>query len=668
MNRRTLFSILTLLALRAVGQTPADSAQMEHDLQEVNVTTLRPRVLRMSGAENGTVTGRQELFRAACCNLGESFVTNPSVDVSYSDAATGARQIRLLGLAGTYVQMLTETLPAFRGAAAPFALGYIPGPWMQSIQVSKGAASVKNGYESMTGQINVEYLKPDADEGVTLNLYGNTQSRFEANADASVRLSPTLSTAVLLHYDKDFERHDANADGFQDQPSVRQWNVQNRWKLAADRYLFHAGVSLLRERRTGGQRVGHHAAAAAPLHPVSPYLIGITTDRYEGYMKHAFIIDPERGSNIALMASAALHDVDALLGSHAFTDAERNLYAHLMYESKFGRDHHLSAGASLNYDRSRPTLDAVRAVEDETTPGAYVQYTFNHSERIVAMAGVRADHSSIYGTFCTPRLHVKLAPADFFTLRLSAGKGYRTPHALAENFNLLATGRAVRIDRLRQEEAWNVGSSAAFYVPLFGKTLQLNAEYYYTRFRRQMVLDYDTDPAVLHIGNLDGRSFSHTFQTDATYPLLEGLSLTAAWRWQNVKTTYGGVLRRKPLTNRYKGLLTASYKTPLGLWQFDATLTLNGSGRMPQPYVCDDGTLSWQPRFGSFEQLSAQVTRWFRHFSVYVGGENLTGVRQHQLIIDAANPWGSRFDPTMVWGPVHGAVGYMGIRINVGRL
>ena len=284
------------------------------------------------------------------------------------------------------------------------------------------------------------------------------------------------------------------------------------------------------------------------------------------------------------------------------------------------------------------------------------------------MVGVRADHSSRYGTFLTPRFHLKLTPNEIVSLRFSVGKGYRSVWALAENNYLLASGRLLVIDDLNQEQAWNMGISSSFYVPLFGKTLKLNAEYYHTHFNEQTVIDYDSNPTQIRITNLNGQSYSNTFQIDASYPVVSGLELTVAWRWNDVKSTYGGKLMEKPLTSRYKGLVTASYKTPLGIWQFDATLQLNGGGRMPTPYTLADSTPSWDSRFSAYEQVSAQITRWFRHFSVYVGGENLTGFRQKQSIINAADPWSSTFDPTMVWGPVHGAMFYAGIRVNIGRI
>ena len=644
-----------MLSLTVYGQE-ADSLQADtmktENLSNVTITSRRAGTRKLGGVENGVQITRAELCKAACCNLGESFVTNPSVDVNYNDAATGAKQIKLLGLSGTYVQMLTENLPNFRGAAAPYALDYVPGPWMNSIQVSKGSSSVKNGYESITGQIDVEYLKPDADQGVTVNLYGNTKSRMDANADANIHLNDKLSSEVLLHYQDDYGHHDDNNDGFLDQPNLRQWNLQNRWKYMGGSYIFHGGLSMMKEEREGGQTT--HTMQMTSSKPL--YKIGINTDRYEGYMKHAFILDSERGTNIALMGSASMHLLDANYGNEHYSVNQKNAYTQLMFETNLTDQHNLSVGLSLNHDY-------LTSSDKETTPGAYAQYTYNLNNKIVAMAGLRVDHSSIYGTFVTPRFHLKLAPNDIVSLRLSAGKGYRTVHAMAENNYLLASGRQLVIDDLQQEQAWNYGASGSLYIPLFGKTLKLNAEYYYTHFSEQAVIDYDSNPTQIRITNLDGRSYSNTLQIDATYPVVKGLELTAAWRWNDVKCTYDGKLMEKPLTSRYKGLVTASYKTPLGIWQFDATLQLNGGGRMPTPV---DGL--WSERFGAYEQVSAQVTRWFRHFSIYVGGENLTGFHQKQAIINAADPWSSSFDPTMIWGPVHGAMFYAGIRINIGRL
>ncbi len=680
MNRLTALSFIigtVLNSAYAQEVQPSDSIpELNQQLNEVTITKRRAGQRQLSGPMNGVSIRKEELFKAACCNLGESFTTNPSVDVNYSDAATGAQQIKLLGLSGTYVQMLTENLPNFRGAAAPYSLGYVPGPWMKSIQVSKGASSVKNGYESITGQIDVEYLKPDDEQGITVNLFSDDDMRIEANADINHHLNDELSTEVLAHYEDNLEDIDMNHDGFLDEPNVRQLNLQNRWKWKSSTgYLFHGGVCLLDEKRKSGQ-TGQHASDQDHQHHSELFHIGLDTRRYEGYMKHAYVLDPEHGTNIALMGSASLHHLDAEYGYKNYWVNEKNAYAQLMFETSFTPIHSLSAGLSLNHDYLKQHYNLVNTkgalqehlTEHETTPGIYAQYTLNVDDRIVAMAGVRVDHSSLYGTFYTPRFHLKYMPNDIIALRLSAGKGYRTVHALAENNYLLASGRRLVIENLDQESAWNYGSNVQLTIPLLGETLRLNAEYYYTRFSNQAVIDYDSNPQQISIANLNGRSYSHTFQVDASYPIFEGLELTAAYRLNDVKTTYNGQLMEKPLTSRYKGLFTASYKTPLGKWQFDATLQLNGGGRMPEPYTTADGTPSWDSRYHAFEQVNAQITRWFRYFSIYIGGENLTGFRQKNPILNADRPWSTEFEPTLIWGPVSGAMAYAGIRINIGKL
>lgn len=654
------------------------------ELEEVNVVGRKMGTMKLRGSVmNEDMISGAELCRAACCNLGESFTTNPSVDVSYSDAATGAKQIKLLGLSGTYVQMLTENIPNYRGAAAPYGLGYVPGPWMNSIQVSKGTSSVKNGYEALTGQINVEFKKPNAEEAdwVSANLFASTASRYEANADASIKLSPKWSTMLLAHYENETKEHDANDDGFADTPCVKQYHLFNRWTYMSDGYVFIGGVRVLNEDRSGGQ-VNHKLTD----HNADPYRISILTDRYEAFAKNAFIFNKEKNTNLALILSGTLHNQDAMYGLKFYDVDQQNAYASLMFETEFTPMHSLSAGLSYNYDgfdqryrlvnrQPDPTMntsgdEAIPQTADdrESVAGAYAQYTFNWNDKLTFMAGVRGDHSSLYGFFVTPRTHIKYAPNEYINFRASAGKGYRTNHILAENNYLLASSRRVLItDRPDQEEAWNYGASVSTYLPVCGKTLNVNAEFYYTDFLKQVVVDMDTNPHEVAFTNLNGRSYSKVFQVEASYPFFTGFTLTAAYRMTDAKTTYNGELLEKPLTSKYKGLLTASYQTNMGIWQFDATLQLNGGGRMPKPNT-EPGEPTWDARYKGFEQVSAQVTRFFRNWSVYIGGENLTGFKQKNPIVDAATPWGNSFDSTMVWGPVHGAKGYIGVRWNLPRL
>lgn len=639
-------------------------------LNEVQVKSTAAGVSRLGGAENGTMMGQEELFRAACCNLGESFVANPSVDVNYSDAAVGAKQIKLLGLSGEYVQMLIEGLPTFAGASTPYELGYVPGAWMQSISVSKGAASVKSGFQSITGQIDVEYIKPDKDPvsgqtlkskgmGIDMNLYTDSRLKTEGNMVARAHLNKYLSTELLLHGEKDWMHHDADKDGWHDYPGISQLHVQNRWKYRRGRYIFHGGVGMVRENRDGGQLVDFTA---------NPYRVLLDANRYEAYMKHAFLLDKEHNTNVALMANASLYDLDGTFGNKLYNVTHKDLHAKLIFEHEFNEKHQLSTGLSLWMQGIDEHLTNWQLTPTtEYIPGAYAEYTFKPNYRFTLMAGLRADHSNNYGMFYTPRLHLKWMATDWVTLRLSSGKGYRIPHVLAEHHYLLASGRNIELAHdIQMEEAWNNGISAAFYIPVGEQTLKLNAEYYHTNFTNQVVVDYDSDPTKIRLVNLDGPSYSNTVQVDASMDFdEEEWEVMAALRLNDVKCTYNGQLMEKPLTSRYKGLLTVAWKPYMGLWRVDATLQLNGGGRMPTPYLLDDGTPSWDETFPAYPQLNLQITRTYRHFSIYLGGENLTNYKQPHPIINAADPWSNTFEPTMIWGPVHGIMAYGGVRINL---
>ncbi len=608
-----------------------------------------------------------EICRAACCNLAESFETNPSVDVSYADAATGARQIKLLGLAGTYVQMLTENYPNFRGAASLYGLDYVPGAWMESIQVSKGTSSVKNGYEALAGQINVEFKKPPTADIFSVNLFGSDAGRYEGNADASWHINDKVSTGLLVHYSNDKKQHDGNDDGFLDTPLKEQVNLMNRWYHKLDNYVAQYGARYLHENRTGGQATKHHDFA-------DPYQVHLETNRAELYTKQAYIIDKEKVESVALILSGSYHEQKSMYDRTPYNVYQNNVYASLLYEKEFSPAHSLSTGLSMNYDGFNENLlqAGTRKVFDRTevVPGAYVQYTYNLNDKLIVLGGVRADYSSLYDFFVTPRVHIKYNPFDWFHVRASAGKGFRTANILAENNFLLSSSRKMNIaENLDQEEAWNTGLNLSFYIPLFGKELSLNGEWYYTNFLKQVVVDMDSDPHAVGFYNLDGKSYSNSFQVEATYPFFRGFTLTAAYRYTDAKTDYRnaeGVTRRlkKPLVSDYKALATASYQTPLKKWQFDLTGQFNGGGRMPTP---DATNPLWEPNFNAYTVVNAQITRYFRRWSIYIGAENLFDYKQSHPIIDAENPRGDNFDGSMVWGPVHGRKIYAGLRFNISR-
>ena len=522
---------------------------------------------------------------------------------------------------------------------------------------------MKNGYESTTGQINIEFLKPQGTDGVRANVYQDSELKTEVNLDGSVHLNERLSTATLLHFENRQMDHDGNGDGFMDMPKLRQYNLMHRWAYVSPRWISQLMLRGLHDERNGGQSRKHAAAdSSEPL-----YTTSVKTNRYEAQWKNGFTLNADHNTSVALMLHGSWHDADNMFGRTEYDVTQKNGYAQLMFETDIMEHHNLSVGASLNHDyydeRFNPLGTLARAestVSKETTPGVYAQYTYKLGEKLTVMPGVRWDHSSRYGGFFTPRLHVKYSPNSIVTLRTSVGKGYRSPHALAENVSLLASGREIFVSPdLKQEEAWNTGASLGFNIPLFGRNLELNAEYYYTDFVNQMIMNFDgaSGQHTLRFENLDGKSYSHTFQVDATYALLSGMTATAAFRLNDVKCTYDGSLRQKPLTSRYKGLLTLSYKTPLELWQFDVTGQLNGGGELYD-----------QSSYPAYFQLQAQVTREFHHFSLYVGGENLTNYKIDDPIRHAHHPWSAAFDATQVWGPVTGAMAYVGVRFKLEKL
>lgn len=651
-NITSALACATSLGTATAQEQEADSLMQEHELQEVMIKAqngLRSR----NKVESVEVIGQTQLVRAACCNLGESFTANPSVDVSYSDAATGAKQIKLLGLSGTYVQMLTENVPNLRGASLPYSLGFVPAPWMQSIQVSKGASSVKNGYESTTGQINIEYNKPQSGDGIRGNAYLDSDLKQELNADGNIHLNEKLSTSTLLHLENRQMEHDGNKDGFMDMPKIKQYNLMHRWAYVSDKLISQLSLKVLGDDRKGGQCAKHLDNSAA-----KPYETSSRTNRYELQWKNGFFLSG--GKSIALMLHGSWHDAWNTFGNTEYNVTQRNSYAQLMFETDANKRHSLAAGLSLNHDKYDERTSVLLTQTDgdnETTGGMYAQYTYKLRDIFTVMPGVRLDYSNLYGAFFTPRIHVKYSPKESLTLRASAGKGYRSPHPLAENTTLLASGRTIVIEpKLSQEEAWNTGISASLHIPVKKhNTLELNAEYYYTNFVSQMVINYDGNNGghTLTFENLNGDSYSHTFQIDATYPFLKRLTATGAFRFNDVKCTYDGILRKKPLTSRYKGLLTLSFKTLTELWQFDLTGQLNGGGELYD-----------RSKFPAYFQLQAQVTREFKHFSVYLGGENLTNYKIKDPIINALNPWSESFDATQIWGPVTGAMAYIGLRFK----
>ena len=671
-------------------------------LDEVTITERKQGVLKSRTSAFDTQTiGTEELCRAACCSLSEAFETNASVDVAYSDAATGAKQIRLLGLSGTYVQLLQENTPGVRGLAQNFGLEYIPGPWMSSIQVSKGTSSVINGYEATSGQIDVELLKPQTQDPLSINLMLNSELHMDLDVMGGWQIPlkehehehehhshtegehchhESLYTSVLARYCDGFMTMDENKDGFADMPKMQNANLVNRWFYKHGDYTFQAFARGLYDRRLAGQM-------ADTL--TNPYRINLTTWRVEGFLKNGYVFDEESGSSVALITAVSYHNLNNQYGLRLWKADQWNAYLNAIYQGNWeggglvDNDHRLNAGLSLNYDRYTETLNlpvtgAIDLGRWELTPGVFAEYSYKYADMLSLVAGVRADYSTRYGFFFTPRMNVRYTPWAWWTLRASVGMGYRSPNAIADNANILPSSRVLTLaGNIQQERAVNAGLSTTFYIPMGSRELQLSGEYYYTHFLNSLIVDMDQDPHQVHIYNQTdvpgAKSFAHCAQVEASMEVLRGWTWTAAFRWTDVEQTTMNaagnyVLRPKALTNRFKGVISTSYQTPLKKWQFDVTAQFNGISRMPDGFIAYGDMLggygtpkpiTWYP------QLMAQVTKYWRSCSLYVGAENMTNFKQDSPIIDSFNPYGSDFDASMVVAPTMGWKIYVGFRYSL---
>ena len=612
------------------------------------------------------------LRRAACCSLAESFENSASVDVNNSDAVTGAKQNELLGLSGLYTQMMAENMPNVRGLASAFGLSYVPGTWMNAIQVSKGTSSVRNGYESISGQINVDYKKPEEGESekVFVNLYGNTMTMAELNFNTRWNVGKHGSMMVLGHANQNFMAMDGNGDGFIDDPMAAQGNLFLRYDFGNEWFEGKWGVKMLRDRRDGGMMHGDHRAVGPDDHRFK-----ITTTRYEAFSKTGFLFDRD-DTSLGLQQQFTLHGLGSnYFNRNSYYAKQWSYYANLLFDSYIVNDHHkYSVGASYSFDKYKEYLWESQADSDSTmlrtehVPGVFGEYTFDDARHWSVIAGFRTDYNTYYQKLLyTPRLHVRFMTDNELTVRASAGKGYRSPNVIAENSTMLASAREiVFVETPRMEEAWNYGINLTKGIGLGWRELTIQADFYRTDFINQIVLDRDADAHQVRIYNLNGKSYSNCAQIEANCEIIKDFDLTLAFRYNDVKMTINDTLREKPFVNRYKGLVTASYAP--GTWQFDFTTQFNGDSRIPDmsgnATAVADGQVMERSPF--YVIMNAQITKKLgEYWELYVGGENLTNYKQDHPIVSASNPSNDDFDASMVWGPISGIHGYMGVRFQI---
>ena len=654
-------------------QAVVATLRAERTLAAVTVSGAPGQIDRINPIQTELITQRT-LAKAACCNLSESFETNASVSVSFADAVTGAKQIQFLGLGGQYVQTNVENIPTIRGLATTFGLNYIPGTWITSIDVGKGAGSVVNGYESMSGQMNIELQKPDSPDRLFLNGYANSFGRFEGNVNWSQPINKKWSVGVLGHASTQRVEIDQNGDGFRDLPLYTQLNAINRYKYSSDRFMAQFGVKALYDDRDGGQ-----------LSRVGPtrYDFGSTTKRLEFFSKTAILFPDKPYKGLGLILNGLTHDQTANFGYRPYLGQQRTLYANLIYQNIIGNTNHTyKAGLSYLLDDYRESLTPIQQNRTESVPGVFAEYTYTDSDRLTLVLGGRFDYHNLFGAQWTPRAHLKYNLSNSLTLRASGGRGFRVPNLLIENVGYFVSSRAIVNEATLQPEiSWNYGLSLSQDFQLLGMKSSFVVDYHRTTFQNQLIVDVD-HPREIHFYNLNSQgrsaqSYANSFQAELNVQPARRFDIKVAYRLFDVQQTMGGPfgesrLLPKMMVARDRVLLNAGYALPFDKWKFDATLQWNGPRRIPylrEGYVhtsYENMPIAYSPGFAT---LYAQVSRAFRSgWEVYLGGENLTGFRQTNPIISPNDPYSANFDAgSQVWGPITGAMVYVGFRFKPQR-
>lgn len=612
--------------------------------------------------------GKKELGKAPCCNLSESFQTNGAIDVSYPNALTGVREIQMLGLRGIYSQFLIENRPTMGGIATPFAFEYIPGTWLDGIQLAKGASTVKNGYAGITGQVNAELVKPHTDKPLFVNAFGSTEGRGELNVHINHKGKGRVSHGLLAHGSFVDNQWDMNGDNFKDSPNRQQLNGMYRMFYESPGWCGQFNVQALTDRRQGGQ-----------MNPIEgvPGLFSIDqdNDRVEVWGKvgrEGLFGKPY--NQLGNMISASWHRSSALYGRNTYEADQRSFYWQSLYQSIIGTTNHKWVVApSFQYDDINEMVNEGTLDRTEATPGAMLEYTYSRPNLemdmpdLVVVAGARVDWNSRFGWFFTPRISAKYNFTQNSVVRVSGGRGFRSPNLIAENISLLASNRALTFaDNLSYEDAWNYGVNFTQNFKVGGRESSFSIDLFRTDFVQQIVVDVDQSPTEVFFYNSPGKSYSNSLLAVWNYNVFPGFDMKLAYKFNDVQSTYSdNVVRRAPLVAQHRGLVSLDYTTPGKLWSINTHVQIVGSQRLPDnsevphEYIHDFPQNS--PVYGIW---NAQITRHWPKFEIYVGGENLTGFQQHNAIIAANDPWSPYFNGSQIWGPMMRQIGYVGVRFS----
>lgn len=629
------------------------------------------------------VMTEKELFKAACCNLSESFETNPSIDVSFTDAITGTKQIEMLGLAGTYTQITTENLPAIRGLISNVGLTYIPGTWIESIQVSKGVGSVANGYESITGQINVELRKPQEEDEKQFffNFFGNNDLRMEGNLNLRTPLSEQWSSMTLLHASTQQQRIDGNGDNFLDMPLYKTLNAVQRFHFS-DHVGWEGqfGIQFVEDIKEGGTKRGYSLDKTALASNPSEYAFGMSGNQLRVWGKTGYVFPQKQYQSIGVQWSLTRNRQTSFFSSHDYAGTEQTGYVNLIYQSIFDNTmHKFRTGLSFLYDDYDETFKHVRYQRTEMVPGTFFEYTYTPGDELSAIAGLRLDDHNHFGMFFTPRFHLRYAPQEDWVFRIVAGRGFRSANVFVENMAYFASSRHAAIITpaslqssgasygLDPEIAWNYGVNLTHYFFWDYREATVSFDYYRTDFEKQIVVDLDASPQAIHFYNLNGSSYSNSFHLELNVQPIEQLDTRIAYRFLDVRQTVNGTLRERPFVARHRAFINFAYATiredDLGAQMlFDLTIQWFGQKRLPETQTNPAG-LQVRGFSPDFILANTQITRsFYAGLDIYLGIENLLNFKQSSPILDATNPNGAFFDSALIWGPIYGRTAYVGLR------
>lgn len=653
-------------------------------LEEVVVTQKRANTMKSQWqVANLHTMSSGELLKAACCNLSESFSTNPSIDVNFSDAVTGNKQIKMLGLTSPYILMAEENIPAMRGASQAYGLSFVPGTWIESIQITKGAGSVINGYESISGQINYEIEKPINARPFFLNLYTSEDSRYELNAHTKVKLSDKWATSLLAHGNVRQRKSDHNHDGFIDNPIGNQINLLNRWQYsnAEKGWVSFVNLNYMKDERQAGQ-IDYNPLTDKGT--TNAWGSEVNSERFTLSNKTGYVFPDTPYKSIGLQNSFQSHRQDSYFGLNSYDIHQKSWYGNLIYNSIIGNTQHkFATGLSGTYDDYNEQLTTSALAGDfsriDRSVGAFFEYTYDNSSNFSFVAGIRADSHNNLGNFITPRFHLRYNPWKEATFRLSAGRGKRAANVIAENQQLLASSRQLHIIGgdggklygLNPEIAWNYGASFLQAFKIWGKNAELSVDFYRTHFDNQVVVDLDHSPQQALFYNLDGKSFANSLQAEVSITPVKGLDFKAAYKYYDVQTQFTKGQLEKTLTPKHRWFANIAYETAdthennHSQWKFDVTFNWLGEQRLPTT-ATNPLAYRLSDYAPSFATLNAQITRVFsKKIEVYVGGENITNYKQANGILAADAPFGAYFDSTMQYAPAFGQMYYAGMRFKL---